>query len=249
MIFRNSFKYCLLAIAGLLASCFKTEPPVSIAVATNFYTTALELERAFEACSEVDISVTSGSTGQLYAQIRSGAPHDIFLAADQARPRKLMSDGLADEQFTYAIGRLVLWHKSHEAPKLEDLTKSNYKYLAMANPSLAPYGVAAQETFEGFGLSEKIVMGQNIGQAFSLVETDNAEYGFVSLSQVTAMGQDLEGAFRLIPHSRHSPIIQDAVMLQRGVKTAGAKDFFEFLKSETARDIIKTAGYNLPDGT
>lgn len=246
----NFFKHLWISGAAFLVlSCqSKTTPTVSVAVATNFYSVALELETQFKKQSSIDITVTFGSTGQLYAQIRNGAPHDIFLAADQARPKKLVDDGLAQERFTYALGRLVLWSPRHETPNLTMLSGTDYHHLAIANPALAPYGLAAQDIISYLDLSGEIAMGENIGQTFGLVETGNAEFGFVSLSQIIASGDDLSGGYWVVPAKFYTPIIQDAVLLNRGIKNPNAKAFYAFLKSETARDIIKTAGYKRPDG-
>lgn len=226
----------------------KDAPQVNVAVATNFYTTALKLETAFEHQTGLNISVTSGSTGTLYAQIRNGAPYHIFLAADQKRPQKLTAEGYAQDRFTYALGRLVLLGPNENIPNIDTLTQTNYSHLAIANPNLAPYGFAAQEIISKLDLSSKIVMGENIGQTFSLIETGNAEFGFVSLSQIIGRGGNLKGAYWIVPEPLYTPIIQDAVLLSSGLKNADVKAFYEFLKSETARDIIKTAGYKLPDG-
>lgn len=237
------------AVSVIFGCQSKSEPTVSVAVATNFYTVALELEKQFEAQSRADISIASGSTGQLYGQIKNGAPHDIFLAADQTRPKKLIEDGFAQDHFTYALGQLVLWSKSQEALNLAMLSDSDYGHLAIANPKLAPYGFAAQDVISDLDISDKIVMGENIGQAFSLVETGNAEFGFISLSQIIAKDNKVSGGYWIVPEQLYTPITQDAVLLKRGADNPAAQAFYEFLKSETARDIIKEAGYKLPDGT
>lgn len=246
-----SLKYFWVICAALLIfGCqSKPAPSVSVAVATNFYTAALELEKQFETQSAIDISITSGSTGQLYAQIKNGAPHDIFLAADQTRPKKLIEDGFARDRFTYALGQLVLWSTAHKEPNLAMLSDSDYRHLAIANPKLAPYGFAAQDVISDLDISDKIVMGENIGQTFSLVETGNAEFGFISLSQIIAKKNQVSGGYWIVPDELYTPITQDAVLLKRGFDNPAAQAFYEFLKSETARDIIKEAGYKLPDGT
>jgi len=231
-------------VAGLIGCQSQTDETINVAVATNFYLTALALETAFESQTNYDVSVSSGSTGQLYAQIINGAPYDIFLAADQKRPEKLVEKGLAGERFTYAIGRLVLWSRGTETPDLDTLREGDFRHLAMANPRLAPYGLAAQEVVSALGISDKIIMGENIGQAYSLVQTGNAELGLVSLSQMRA---DTSSHW-LVPSSLHTPIIQDAVFLKSGTKTPGAGAFYRFLTSDKARDIIEASGYNLSDG-
>jgi len=240
------------AISLLLLGCHpQSDETTNVAVATNFYVTAQTLEREFEKQSDYEVSLISGSTGQLYAQIKNGAPHDIFLSADQDRAQKLVQNGLAKDRFTYAIGRLVLWSPENEALNYKTLNQADYRHLAIANPSLAPYGRAAQEIIEELSLSDKIgadkiVMGENIGQVYSLVKTGNAELGFVALSQVTAERINADNYWP-IPASLHNPIIQDAVMLNTRPTSASTKAFYNFLKSDRARDIIHAAGYDSPD--
>jgi len=216
-----------------------------IAVATNFYSAALELETAFESQSDHQISVTSGSTGQIYAQIINGGPFDVFLSADQERPAKLIDQGLALNGFTYARGRIVLWAPRLEHVDLEILQRGDYTHLATANPALAPYGRATQEVIKDMPLGDKVVMGENIGQSFSLIKTGNADIGFAAFSQIKTLGEDLEGSYWIIPQELYAPIAQDAVLLTRGELKPAAKGFMEFLRSETARDIIENAGYEL----
>ena len=165
----------------LLTGCqSQSDETTNVAVATNFYVTAQTLEREFEKQSNYDISLISGSTGQLYAQIKNGAPYDIFLSADQDRAVKLVEEGLANERFTYAMGRLVLWRPENKMVSLETLMAGNFKRLAIANPALAPYGRAAQEVIATLDISDKIVMGENVGQVYSLIKTGNADLGFIA---------------------------------------------------------------------
>ena len=229
----------------ILTGCqTQTDETVNVAVATNFYLTAQSLETAFEKQSGFDVTLISGSTGQLYAQIKNGAPHHIFLSADQERAIKLVEEGFANERFTYAIGRLVLWRPDDKMVSLETLMTGNFRRLAMANPALAPYGRAAQEVIATLDISDKIVMGENIGQVYSLIKTGNADLGFIAYSQIDASNITADD-FWAVPSALYSPIIQDAVMLKSG--TAQAQAFYKFLKSDTARDIIQSSGYDIPD--
>lgn len=248
---------CLLAIAGLLIltmqGCSRpSSDGVVIAVATNFIETARDLEAAFEAESGLEITLASGSTGQLYAQIENGAPFSVFLSADRERPRRLVSNGIGVEgtQFTYASGQLVLWSVD-EALLSEDggaiLSEGNYRALAIANPDLAPYGLAAMQTLGALGLeaavSDRIVMGQNIGQAFTLVASGNAELGFVARSQVLGRPEAEQGSSWLVPAGLHEPIRQDAVLLKRGINDEASYKFIAFLRGDEAARIIKAHGY------
>jgi molybdate transport system substrate-binding protein len=223
-----------------------------IAVAANFSEVIEKLEADFEAAGEHDITIATGSTGKLYAQIKNGAPFDILMAADRHRPALLEEEGLAvaGSRFTYAVGRLTLWSAD---PGLvaengaETLRAGAFRKLAIANPDLAPYGEAARETLEALGLYDalesKIVLGENIGQTHALVATGNAELGFVALSYVLSPRNEFPGSRWDVPRELHAPIRQDAVLLTRAADNAAGLAFLEYLKSEGARSVIESFGY------
>jgi molybdate transport system substrate-binding protein len=225
---------------------------IRVAVASNFANAAGALAHRFEATSEHEITLVFGSTGKHYAQIRNGAPFEAFFSADDRHPEMLESDGLAIQgsRFTYARGRLVLWSPKDgyvdnrgQVPELGD-----FRHLAIANPRLAPYGLAAQEVLESRGLWEELqqnlVRGENIGQAFQFVKSGNAELGFVALSQVMSPASQPETGSRwLVPEGLHTPIRQQAVLLE---DSAAARAFGEFIRSEEARSIIRIFGYQTP---
>lgn len=225
---------------------------VRAAVATNFRDVAAELGSAFETATGHTLLVASGSTGKLHAQIAGHAPFDVFLSADAGSPARLEQAGHAvpGTRFTYATGRLVLWSPSGGDPGPERLAAGVFRHLAIANPDLAPYGLAAMQTLEALGLAGqldgKLVFGENIGQAFAFVQTGNAEIGLVALSQVIALGEGLTGQYWLVPASLHEPIRQDAVLLARSAENEAARAFLEFLQGSEARAIIRQGGYETP---
>lgn len=223
-----------------------------VAVATNFSDVLKTLDPKFETASGHRLRFSSGSTGKLYAQIVNGAPFDIMLAADTRRPELLEASvhGVAGSRFTYAVGRLALWSEDSArigADGASALKGANFKHLAMANPKLAPYGMAARQTLESLGLWEalqgRIVLGENIGQAFSLVATGNAELGFVALSALKSPGSAKGGSRWDVPLDLYKPIRQDAVLLAHGRENPAAQAFLAFLQSADARKIIATFGY------
>lgn len=227
---------------------------VRIAVATNFLSTLKELGHNFENETDHVLVISSGSTGKLYAQIRHGAPFEVFLSADASRPQLLEEEGMAvpGSRFTYAVGKLTLWSPD---PKLlhEDgqavLARGSFKRLAIANPKTAPYGAAAKHALESLGLwprlKGRIVQGENIGQTLQFVVSRNAQLGFVALSQI--IGPPLKGTGSRwdVPEHLYEPILQQAVLLVRGQSKRGATAFLEFLKSPAAQNMIKRAGYGL----
>ena len=221
-----------------------------VAVAANFAEPLAEVERAFEEQKPHELRVAVGSTGKLYAQILHGAPFDILLAADQERPELLEVAGLTvpGSRHTYATGRLTLWSADPERiqgdiPAL--LAAGNFRRLAIANPALAPYGAAAREVLQEFGLyeaiREKIVTAENIGQTYAMVATGNAEMGFVAASGLRTSG----GSRWDVPADRHAPIRQDAVLLARAANNIAAREFIDFLRGERARAIISGFGYGI----
>ena len=235
----------LLLFAG---SAFAGE--VTVAVAANAAEAVESLVAGFERESGRRVTVTVGSTGKLYAQILHGAPFDVFLAADQERPRLLVEQGLAvgGSRLTYAIGRLVLWSPDPDVePDAAALREGAFRRLAVANPDLAPYGAAARETLRALGLwnelRPKIVAGENVGQAFAMVVSGNAEFGFVALSSVLSRRNEHGGNYWEVPAELHTPIRQDAVLLTRGAANPAARALFSYLSSPSALATIESFGF------
>lgn len=220
-----------------------------VAVAANFTEPVKEIGRLFAAARGHTAVFSFGATGQLYAQITQGAPFDVFLAADQARPEKAVAEGfgVAGGVFTYAVGRLALFSR---APGLvrgsETLRAGDFEHIAVANPVTAPYGAAAMAAMRALGvqdaLAAKIVQGSSIGQTFQFVETGNAEIGFVALSQIA---RHSEGSRWIVPAAMHAPIAQDAVLLKAGAESSAARAFLDFLRGPEARAVIVAFGYDV----
>ncbi|MBW4934647.1 molybdate ABC transporter substrate-binding protein [Marinobacter sp. F4206] len=224
---------------------------VRLAVAANFTDTGDELIAAFAEATGLQASASYGSTGKLYAQILHGAPFDVFLAADRRRPELLEDNGhgVKGTRFTYAQGRLVLWSPQPgllETPETW-LASGDFTRLAIANPKTAPYGQAAREVLSRLALwnplQQRLVRGDSIAQTFQFVATANAQAGFVALSQIRAWN-DRNGSLWLIPPAHYSPINQQAILLTQGEHNTAARQWLDFLRSETARNIIERYGYD-----
>lgn len=223
--------------------------PLRLAVASNFSNTATELVALFEQQTTIDTQLSIGSTGKITSQIEFGYAVDVFLAADVERPLYLIKKGLVpgNERLTYALGRIVLWSPI-ENLKLDQnsLQASSLRYLAMANPRLAPYGRAAQQAIEALSVDEvlqdKVVFGENVSQTLQFARSGNAELAFVARSQFIALN---EGSAWLVPNNMHEPIEQQAVKLS---ESSAASLFMQFLASDSARAIIAKHGYELPHG-
>lgn len=246
-----------LLLAGLLAVCSSLPAAqaaaVKVAVAANFTAPMQKIAAAFALDTGHQASLTFGATGKFYAQIKNGAPFELLLSADDETPALLEREGqaVAATRFTYAIGRLVLWSRQ---PGLVDgagtvLRSGPFKHLALANPKLAPYGAAAVEVMTGMGLmatlAPKFVQGENIAQTYQFAATGNAELGFVALSQVWADGKLKEGSAWVVPASLHTPLRQDAIVLKPGQDQPAAIALMAYLRSDKARAIIRSFGYDL----
>ena len=224
---------------------------INVAVAANFTEPAKEIAALFRQKTGHEAVLSFGSSGQFYSQITQGAPFYVLLSADNARPRKLIEDGLAvpESRFTYAIGKLVLWSKTPNLVKGEETLKTaSFSKLSICNPAAAPYGAAAVEAMKSLHLYEelrpRLVEGATITQAYQFVETGNAELGFVALSQLKG---NEAGSRWLVPQELYSPIRQDAVLIKSGAANEAANAFIIFLKAPEARAIVEKYGYVLDD--
>jgi molybdate transport system substrate-binding protein len=241
----------LLAATMLLATGQSIADEIRVAVASNFRDAIKTIARRFETNTGHEVTLIFGSTGKHYAQIKHGAPFDAFFAADVRRPKLLEKEGAAlpASRFTYAIGRIVLWSPKpgYIDAAASVLKQKPFRYLAIANPRLAPYGRAAQEVLQAYGLWDglrgQLVRGENISQTYQFVKSDNAELGFVAYSQIKRPNQAIEGSFWEAPQALYTPIEQQAVLLK---KNQTAQEFLSFARSEEALNIIRDFGYDTP---
>ncbi|WP_051219664.1 molybdate ABC transporter substrate-binding protein [Oceanobacter kriegii] len=244
---------------------------INIAVASNFAAPIKQLVKQYAQQHNIDIKVSLGSSGKLLAQIQHGAPFQLFLSADQQKPQRLIASGDADSEsrVTYARGQLALWNASPASGQQRSpeqmqnqlqtqlqarLQQGDFNKLAIANPRLAPYGLAAQEVLQSMSLwdstRDKRVMGENIGQTWQFVASGNAQLGFVALSQIQQPGKPYSGSVWVVPPALYSPILQDAVVLSRqgtDAQRQAAHDFLKFLMSADVQQQLAQYGY-LPAG-
>jgi len=236
--------------AALLCGKFAQADTVNIAVASNIAPAMEVIKSAFELQSAHRINLIKSSTGKLYAQIRNGAPYDMFLSADQERPRLLEEEGFAipGTRRTYAIGQLALWSRDSNGELGESylIGFGSAEKLALANPRLAPYGVAAMEVLSSLGLEGefegRVVMGENVGQTFQFVYSGAARAGFVAFSQLQILADGESARAWLIPNSLYQPIRQDMVLLR---DSAAARSVQQFMQSQRGTEILQSAGYLL----
>lgn len=247
MRFARSVQFAVGMAAWVLTSTSLPAAQTNVAVAANFTDAAKEIATTFRQKTGHEAILSFGSSGQFQTQITQGAPFQVFLSADDARPRKLAEDGLAvaDSRFTYAIGKLVLWSKAPGFVKGEETLRSGaFAKLSICNPIAAPYGAAAVAAMKSLKLYEtlqpRLVEGATITQAYQFVETGNAELGFVALSQLAASDA---GSRWLVPQELYDPIRQDAVLLKNGADNEAARAFIQFLRGPETRAIVEKYGY------
>ena len=249
---RSIWKISFLSTLGLGAGSALGDE-VQVAVAANFTAPMQKIATEFERDTGHKTQLIFGATGRFYAQIKNGAPYEVLLGADSETETKLVNEGNAvpGSQFTYAVGKLVLWSAS---PGLVDaqgavLESGSYQHLAIANPALAPYGAAAMQVLAQrkllVAVQSKLVTGENITQAYDFVATGNAELGFVALSQVSLNGQISKGSAWVVPAKLYDPLHQDAILLNAGKDLPAAKALLDFLHSDAAKTIIRSYGYDL----
>jgi molybdate transport system substrate-binding protein len=240
--------FLLLGMLGISSPLAADE--VRVAVATNFIEVMEQLGKNFAEQSGHQVRLSSGATGKLYAQIKNGAPFDVFLAADDERPTLLEEEGVAvtGSRFTYALGMLVLWSPDVGLidEDLQVLKRQHFRFLSIANPKTAPYGRAAQQVLETLGhwtaVQPRLVRGENIGQAYQYVYSQNAQLGFVARSQVFKDGVFADGSYWSVPEDLHDPIVQQAVLLKEGV---AARNLLDYIRSPAAAAVIESYGYGV----
>lgn len=248
-------KHLKIGTVVLWAACVHAQAAdVSVAVAANFTAPMQKIAQAFERDTGHKVQMAFGATGSFYAQIKNGAPYQLFLAADDKTPLKLEQEGhgVPGTRFTYAMGKLVLWSKQSGwvDDKGEVLKSAQYQRLAIANPKLAPYGAAAMETLSKMGVLQdvqaKLVQGENIAQAYQYVASENAPLGFVAMSQIMSDGKISQGSAWVVPASFYTPIRQDVILLTPAKNDVAANALLQYLRGDKAKDVMRSFGYNLP---
>ena len=206
---------------------------------------------------ENTVKVVYGSSGNFYLQLSNQAPYDLFFSADIGYPHKLSEQGLTlpGTEFLYAVGNLVIWVPNSspldvERLKMEAVRDESVHHIALANPKHAPYGKAAEGILRSSTLWEvvqhKIVLGENVSQALQIVQTGNAEIGFVALSLAMAPRIKDQGRFWQIPPDAYPRLEQGGVILKWTKNLKGAQDFREFVTGSKGRLLLKRYGFSLP---
>jgi len=235
----------LFAFSGVKAGVVK------VAVASNFSKPLHLIAKKFKSQTGHELLISSASTGKLYAQIKRGAPYDIFMSADTKTTDRLIAEGLAnnDSQYTYALGQLVLLSNHNDEVDCKDILKGKgLRYLSIANPNTAPYGLAAQQVLVHLGLWEtlesKLVMGENIAQAMQFVVSQNADAGLVALSLVKSYGLRSNQCMWPIPLTMYQEVKQSMVIVKGRQVNHAIADFYAFMAKDSTKKMISDLGYS-----
>jgi len=224
---------------------------ITIAAAADLKFALDEIVVLFSKAHPADhVETIYGSSGKFQAQIRQGAPFDLYFSADIAYPRALKEEGFAaSEVQPYAVGRIVLWSTSRDAAKMT-LADPAIRKIAIANPKHAPYGKRAEEALKAAGVWEKVegklVYGENVAQAAQFVQSGNAQAGIVALS--LALGPELakQGIYALISDRLHQPLEQGFIVTKRAAGNPLAREFARFMADREARAVMARYGFVLP---
>ncbi len=202
-----------------------------------------------------EVKVTTGASGNFFAQIKRGAPFDVFMSADMEYPRRLVQEGAADPASLtpYAIGRLAVWTfdaRFDLGKGMQVFADPRLARVAIANPEVAPYGRAARGALMHHGMWDKVqgklAIGENVAQAAQFVQTGNAQLGIVSLATVLSPRLKGVGRYYVVPEEGVAPIEQGAVVTRHGQGNPLAARFIQFLQTKAARDILQRSGFGLP---
>lgn len=243
------------AILLLFCGAAAGAEPLTVAVAANVKYAFEDLAAEFKKETGIEVQGVFGASGQIVAQVKSGAPYDVFLSADTEYPEALYKDGLATAApRVYAIGVLVLWtRKDIDLGKgIAAVNDPVVAKVAIANPKLAPYGRAAIQALEKAGLSKstgpKLVYGESIGQTLQFADAGAADVAFVAKSQVISAEMAGRGTWVEVPRGSYDAIAQSVVMLKHGAEYRPdvARKFVDFLFTPKARAIFEKYGYILP---
>ncbi|MDR1487972.1 MAG: molybdate ABC transporter substrate-binding protein [Deltaproteobacteria bacterium] len=248
----------LLACLSLFIPGQLSADEFNVAVASNFQKPAELIAAQFEADTGHKAILTFGSTGAFETQIKNGSPVAILLAANTKTPKNLDEAGFAKPGsiFTYALGALLLWsaEEGYVDDKGEVLKTGDYEHIAVANPEAAPYGFAAYELLKAWDLLDKlqnekrISEGTNIKQTAQFVESGAAKLGLIAKSEKWENGAfNGSGSYWLVDTSLYSPIVQDAVIIEHAKDNEAVQAFADYLKSDKAKEIILSFGYQVPE--
>lgn len=227
---------------------------ITLAVASNMQYAMEDLADEFTATTGIVCELVVGASGQLTAQIREGAPFDLLISADMKYPKEIENVGLAaNSPKVYAYGKIVIWTLMDDLePEIDVLASDKVKHIAIANPKLAPYGMAAQQALHYNGVynetKDKLVYGESITQTNQFIVSKTAEAGITAKSIVISPSMRNKGKWKDVDPRTYEPIEQGVVIIKKG-ETNYSKEilFCKFLTSEPAKKILRRYGYSVDE--
>jgi molybdate transport system substrate-binding protein len=239
------------------AACGFAAEQITVAAAADLNYALNELANRFETATGNQIKLSFGASGNLYSQIQSGAPFDLFFSADEDYPTKLASAGLADASSlrVYALGHLVLWVPGSspfdpQKLQMELLTQPAVTRIAIANPQHAPYGRAAMSAIEHYGLKDKLsgklVFGENVSQAAQFVQSGNAQAGLIAMSLAKSPAMESAGRFWTLPPDAYPELKQAVVIVSASQHKKAAQAFLDFVLSREGAATLQKYGLTPP---
>jgi molybdate transport system substrate-binding protein len=224
---------------------------IVVAAASDLRPAFDELGVLFTQQTGVSVTFVYGSSGQLREQIINGAPFDVYASANSLFIDDVLEAGRGqpESRRSFAFGFLALWtNGTADIPSsLEDIQQSEYRRIVIANPEHAPYGQAARDVLESLGLwdelKDRLVLADNIGDAFRIVKTGNADIGFIALSLVIAE----EFEYLQVPSDLHRPLDQTLLVLSSNARGLAAQAFVDFVVGARGRETLAKFGFRLPD--
>jgi len=250
-------KSLIIVLALLLAVITARAQELAVAAAADLKFAMTDLAAQFETKTGTKVNVTYGSSGNFFAQLKNGAPFEVFFSADIDYARKLEAAGFSDPGTLsrYATGRIVIWAPADSKLNVSEsgwktLLDDRVKKIAIANPEHAPYGRAAVAAMQKAGIYDqvksKLVFGENISQAAQFVQSGNAEVGILALSLAVSDAMK-DGKRWDIPEGLHPPIEQAAIVMKSAKNKDAAHAFLEFVKSDAGRATLAKYGFTFPE--
>lgn len=246
------FVILITLILGTACTNSNNRPRLLVATAANMQFAMEELILKFALKYDVDCELVLSSSGKLTAQIKEGAPYDVFVSADMKYPNDLAKAGKnLNSPKVYAYGKLVLWTLNPDIiPNLENLSNTKIEHIALANPKTAPYGKAALETLTYYNLKQsltpKLVFGESISQTNQFIHSGAVEIGFTAKSVVLSKPMKNQGRWVEVDELAYNPIEQGIVVLKQPEKDhSAAMNFYNFMFSDEAKEILTQFGYTI----
>lgn len=229
------------------------EAVLTIAAAANMQFALSEVRDTFVQRTGQATNLILASSGKLTAQIEAGAPYHIFVSADEHYPQSLWEKGIGTTQpQVYAFGQLILWAPNDSLPPIPaQLKEPGITYIALPNPTVAPYGQAARQALQYYDLWEelqpKLVQGESVAQCNQFILSGAASLGFTAQSTIHNPNLSVLGAWAAVDSAAYQPIAQALLILPHARNLpVPSQAFVDLLVSETGQEILHKYGYRVP---